>query len=162
MDAKLQRRVQRYGWDAAAGAYDAGWGDGLRSAHDALLDVADLSPGMSVLETACGTGLVTLRAAAAVHPDGSVMATDISGVMVEVASRRVRHEGYDYVQVARMDAENLEVDGVPCKATGSQSVSLHENGRLRKCRLSEAATIQGRAFQEGEDITLDEEGQLIE
>jgi SAM-dependent methyltransferase len=38
------------------------------------------------------------------------MATDISGVMVEVASQRVRHEGYDYVQVARMDAENLEVD----------------------------------------------------
>jgi hypothetical protein len=58
--------------------------------------------------------------------------------------------------------ENLVVDGVPCKTTGFQSVSLHENGRLRMCRLSEAATIQGRAFQAGEDIALDENGNLVE
>ena len=58
--------------------------------------------------------------------------------------------------------ENLEVDGVPCKATGFQSVSLHEDGGLRMCRLSEAATIQGRAFQAGEDIALDENGKLVE
>jgi hypothetical protein len=58
--------------------------------------------------------------------------------------------------------ENLEVDGVPCKATGFQSVSLHENGRLRMCRLSRATTIQGRAFTEGEDVALDENGTLAE
>jgi hypothetical protein len=58
--------------------------------------------------------------------------------------------------------ENLEVDGVPCKATSFQSVSLHENGRLRMCRLSRVATIQGRTLREGEIISLDEEGNLLD
>jgi hypothetical protein len=56
--------------------------------------------------------------------------------------------------------EDLEVDGVPCKATGYQSVSLHENGRLRICRLSRAATIQGRGYRQGDDVAFDEHGKL--
>ena len=110
MDDRLQRRVQRYGWDAAVPHYDSGWGDGLRAAHDALLSMVDLSPGLSVLETACGTGLVTLRAAVGVMPGGSVLATDISGKMVEETARRVQEKGYDHVYVTRMDGENLTVE----------------------------------------------------
>jgi hypothetical protein len=58
--------------------------------------------------------------------------------------------------------EDLEVDGVPCKATGFASVVLHENGKLRGCRLSRTATIQGRTFQEGDDVAFDESGNLTD
>ncbi|SDJ45378.1 hypothetical protein SAMN05421850_1374, partial [Lutimaribacter saemankumensis] len=34
MDARLQLRVQRYGWDAACPHYHVGWSDQLRPAHD--------------------------------------------------------------------------------------------------------------------------------
>jgi len=40
MDAKLQRRVQRYGWNKAAGAYRAGWRDQLSAAQSRMLDLA--------------------------------------------------------------------------------------------------------------------------
>jgi ubiquinone/menaquinone biosynthesis C-methylase UbiE len=113
MEPKLQRRVQRYGWDAAVQHYDPGWEKGLKTAQDALIRLAELSPGHSVLETACGTGLVTLRAAASVLPGGFVFATDISGEMVEETTRRVNECGFEHVQVRRVEAEKLVWDGKP-------------------------------------------------
>ncbi len=35
MEPRLQRRVQRYGWDRAVAAYEQGWRDQLEPAHDA-------------------------------------------------------------------------------------------------------------------------------
>jgi SAM-dependent methyltransferase len=110
MEAKLQRRVQRYGWDAAAGIYDGAWATALKPAHDDLLDMARPAPSMRVLETGCGTGLVTLRVAAAVGPNGSVFATDIADEMVQATSRRAQAEGPTNVRVERMGAENLKVE----------------------------------------------------
>ena len=78
MDAKLQRRIQRYGWDKAAAAYEAGWSEQLSPAQSLMLAGVCLAPGESVLEVACDTGLVTLRAASLVGPSGSVLGTDIS------------------------------------------------------------------------------------
>ncbi len=42
MDAKLQLRVQRYGWDAAEPHYEECWSDVLVAAHDTLLGIADV------------------------------------------------------------------------------------------------------------------------
>ena len=78
MEARLQLRVQRYGWDKAAPHYESYWSAQLRPAQDRLMQMAALQPGERVLDVACGTGLVTFRAAAAVAPGGSVVATDIS------------------------------------------------------------------------------------
>ena len=64
MDPRLQRRVQRYGWDRAAAAYEEGWQAQLAPAHDLMLDMVALRPGERVLDVACGTGLVTLRVGA--------------------------------------------------------------------------------------------------
>ena len=57
MDAHLQRRVQRYGWDKAAPYYERSWQAQLEPAQTALLDVVELKPGNRVLDVACGTGL---------------------------------------------------------------------------------------------------------
>jgi len=110
MEARLQRRIQRYGWDAAAGIYGDAWAEQLRPAHDSLLTMASLQPGLRVLEVACGTGLVTLRAAERIGPDGTLFATDISGEMVAVTAAEVESRGLHNVTTARTDAESLPVE----------------------------------------------------
>lgn len=107
MDARLQRRVQRYGWDRAAGAYEAGWQRQLEPAQRLMLEMADPQPGDAVLDVACGTGLVSFRAAARVGRHGSVVGTDISGEMVEAARRRMAEGGCVNVRFERGEAEAL-------------------------------------------------------
>lgn len=110
MDAQLQRRVQRYGWDKAEAFYERYWARQLEPAQSGLLALAALRPGERVLETACGTGLITFPAAAAVTPAGTVVATDISQKMVDAAAARAAELGLENVRFERMDAERLAVD----------------------------------------------------
>ncbi len=107
MEARLQRRIQRYGWDLAAAAYEPLWQGPLAPAHAALLAAAALRPGQRVLDVACGTGLVTLRAALAVGPDGRVLGVDIASRMVETAALRARARQVGNAGFARMEAERL-------------------------------------------------------
>lgn len=109
MDARLQRRVQRYGWDKAAAHYERFWARQLAPAQRRLLEVAALAPGERVLDVACGTGLVTLPAAEAVGPGGAVVATDISEEMVRSLRERAAARGLCHVTVERRDAERLEL-----------------------------------------------------
>jgi ubiquinone/menaquinone biosynthesis C-methylase UbiE len=108
MDARLQRRVQRYGWDKAAPVYERYWALQLSPAQDALLEMAALVSGERVLDVACGTGLVTFSAGAAVGESGSVEATDISEAMVAHVRAEARRRNLLNVSVRRMDAESLD------------------------------------------------------
>ena len=119
MDARFQLRVQRYGWDKAAEHYEDYWAEQLAPAQQRLLALAQLAPGERVLDVACGTGLVTFPAARAVGATGSVLATDISEVMVARAEGAALRAGLSTVTVQRMDAQNLQapndsVDAVLC------------------------------------------------
>ena len=107
MDPRLQRRVQRYGWDRAVAAYEEGWRAQLEPAHSLMLDMADLRPGERVLDVACGTGLVTFRMAEAVGERGAVVGTDISGEMVETARRIAAERDLANASFERADAEAL-------------------------------------------------------
>jgi len=107
MDVRLQRRVQRYGWDRAAAAYEHLWQAQLADAQSALLAAAALRSGERVLDVACGTGLVSFAAAQAVGPTGHVLGVDLSGGMVEAAQRRAAQRGVPNARFARMDAESL-------------------------------------------------------
>jgi ubiquinone/menaquinone biosynthesis C-methylase UbiE len=109
MDARLQRRVQRYGWDKAAGHYETFWRRQLAPAQARLLALAALTPGARVLDVACGTGLVTFPAADAVRPGGSVVATDLSEAMVTRLAEAAAARGAAHVRAERMDAEDLRV-----------------------------------------------------
>jgi len=110
MDPRLQKRVQRYGWDKAASAYEDGWREQLAPAQDLLMKLAALAPGERVLDTACGTGLVTLPAAAAVAPDGHVVGADISQAMVDLATGIAADRGVGNVNYARMELEAIDYD----------------------------------------------------
>jgi ubiquinone/menaquinone biosynthesis C-methylase UbiE len=107
MDSRFQQRVQRYGWDRAASSYEQSWQKQLEPAQTRLLEKAALEPGEKVLDLACGTGLVTFRAAAAAG-DGSVTGTDISEAMIEQCTRVAAERGVHNVTFVRMEAEQLD------------------------------------------------------
>lgn len=124
MEPRLQRRVQRYGWDLAAPGYEGLWGAQLAGVQAALLAGATLLPGERVLDLACGTGLVTLAAARAVGPSGQALGTDLSGEMVALAAQQARRQGVPNAGFTRMDAEQLAV------ADGSVDVVLCSLGLM--------------------------------
>ena len=107
MEPKLQRRVQRYGWDRAAAFYEPFWRDQLRPAHDELMRRAALQPGETVVDVACGSGQITFRAADAVGAEGHVLGLDISAKMVAEAEAERIERGAGNVAFRRADAEEL-------------------------------------------------------
>lgn len=107
MEPRLQRRVQRYGWDLAADDYETLWQSQLAAAQTRLLERVSLQAGEQVLDVACGTGLVTLRAAQSVGQRGQVIGVDLSARMVQAAERRAQARGLRHVRFERMDAEQL-------------------------------------------------------
>lgn len=109
MDPRLQRRVQRYGWDLAADDYEPLWQRQLAPAQEAMLALARPTPGERVLDVACGTGLVTLAAAQRVGRRGRVLGVDLSERMVEAARRRAEAQGLAQASFERMDGEALAV-----------------------------------------------------
>jgi ubiquinone/menaquinone biosynthesis C-methylase UbiE len=109
MEPKLQRRIQRYGWDLAADDYEPLWQAQLADVQATLLTEVAPSPGERVLDVACGTGLVAFGAAGAVGPSGEVLGVDLSGQMVEAARQRALKRRLHNVSFARMDGETLEL-----------------------------------------------------
>ena len=109
MEADLQRRIQRYGWDRAAAYYENFWQQQLKPAQDKLLGLAKLQPGEKVIDIACGTGLVSFPAAEILGPNGFVLATDISDAMVKISTQTAKERNLTNIQFKRMDAEQLDV-----------------------------------------------------
>jgi ubiquinone/menaquinone biosynthesis C-methylase UbiE len=109
MEGQLQKRVQRYGWDKAASSYESSWQRQLKPAQDLLLRMAAIQPGDKVLDIACGTGLVSFRAAEQVGLDGYILGTDISDRMIELAKKISQEKSITNIAFERMDAEQLTV-----------------------------------------------------
>lgn len=109
MEPRLQRRIQRYGWDLAASEYESLWQAQLAEAQSKVLACTAAAPGERVLDLACGTGLVAFGAARAVGPGGRVVGTDLSGQMIDSARRRGEALQLSNVDFARMDAEALDL-----------------------------------------------------
>ena len=110
MDAKLHRRVQRYGWDLAVEMYDRHWVPVLRECSERSLALAALSPGERVLDVATGTGVAAFLAAEAVGASGSVVATDLSSSMIEATQAEAARAGVSNMTFERVDAEDLPYD----------------------------------------------------
>jgi ubiquinone/menaquinone biosynthesis C-methylase UbiE len=146
MEPKLQRRVQRYGWDKASAFYEDSWSKQLEPAQNRLMEMADLKPGEKVLDMACGTGLVSFRAAELVGPTGSVLGTDISENMVKAATEVAKANNITNITFERRDTEDLQLDDnnfdvaldslglmyypVPLKACEEMGNALKSGGRV--------------------------------
>lgn len=104
---------QRKHWSAVAG----GWAAWFEWTERNFSPITDWFRGAGVwqqrtriLDVACGAGYPALAAAAAVRPDGRVVATDISPDMVAAAARRAAAIGLGNIDFRVMDAERLVVE----------------------------------------------------
>lgn len=145
MDARLQRRVQRYGWDLAAADYEALWQRQLAPAQAAMLEAAALAPGERVIDVACGTGIVSAAAARAVGASGRVLGIDIAEQMVEAARQRALPQA----RFMRMDGEAL--DGI---ADASFDVALCALGLMYLPAPERALREMARVLLPGGRVAL--------
>ena len=111
-DAEKFKVATREQWDKHA----KGWndhslqiGDWLRESTDAMLAMAEVGPGLYVLDVAAGAGDQTLDIAKRVGPSGSVLATDLSPAILAFAKEKARCAGYGNVEIQAADGENLKV-----------------------------------------------------
>ena len=89
-------------WDGRAQNYDAQVGASYAKAYEMTADRFKqyLKPTDTVLDFACGTGIVTLAVAPAVK---SVRAIDVSGEMVRRAQEKIEAQGMENVTVTQTD-----------------------------------------------------------
>ena len=104
------------GWDGHTAAIRA-W---LRQPTDAMLDMAGIAPGSTVLDVAAGAGDQTLDIARRVGPTGRVLATDLSPTILALAQHNADQAGLDNVQTRVVDGEDLTLkaasfDAVVCR-----------------------------------------------
>ncbi|SMO53338.1 class I SAM-dependent methyltransferase [Solitalea koreensis] len=109
MDAQLQKRIQRYGWDKAASYYEQYWQQQLEPAQTELLNMIVPGKGEYVLDVACGTGLLDFKISEMVGSSGKVHGTDISEGMIEIAKKSAKDLGINTVSFERMEAEELNI-----------------------------------------------------
>ena len=97
-------------WDRAAAGWDRHtpvirqW---LRTGTDTMLNMAGVVPGASVLDMAAGAGDQTLDVANRVGPTGSVLATDSSPAILQLAQQRAHAAGFHQVKTLVADGEHL-------------------------------------------------------
>ena len=109
-DAVKFKESTREQWQTAAEAWHR-WGpvlnDWLGSATELMLEMALIKEGDRVLDVAAGTGQQSLAAARRVGPKGSVLATDISGNILEFAAATAQEAGISNLETRVMDGESI-------------------------------------------------------
>jgi len=84
-----------------------------------LIDLADIQPGMRVLDLGCGTGITTEFVLRALGDSGPVYGLDISDPMLAVARERIASERVIWLQADAAEASNLidePVDRIVCNS----------------------------------------------
>ncbi|MFE0759253.1 class I SAM-dependent methyltransferase [Inquilinus sp. NPDC058860] len=106
-------------WESAAPGW-AKWehvfATSLSGATDALIDMAGIRPGMRVLDLACGAGSQSIQAAMRVGAGGKVVASDISGTMLENVRRNAARAGLQNIETLERAADELDKTQAPFDA----------------------------------------------
>jgi SAM-dependent methyltransferase len=118
------RAQSRKGWGEQAAGWEARR-DELRAATMPvsawMIDAIDPQPGHMLLELAAGTGDTGLLAAELVEPGGTLISSDFSPEMLQVATRRAEELGVRNVRFKQIDADTSidveagTIDGVLCR-----------------------------------------------
>ena len=127
-------------WEGAA----AGWGrraDRVRHwgmpVSAWMIDHLDLQPGQHVLELAAGPGDTGFLAAELIRPGGTLISSDGTEAMLEVARERARELGIENVEFKRLELEWIDqpaasVDAILCR--WGVMLSVDPSAALRECR----------------------------
>ena len=95
-------------YDLVAAAFDRYAERTVFPITECLMEMTGVRVGDSVLDVACGSGIVSRRAAAIVGPGGRVTGIDLSPGQIGVARERSRAQGYHWNEFLVMDALRLE------------------------------------------------------
>jgi ubiquinone/menaquinone biosynthesis C-methylase UbiE len=112
-DSQAFKTRMRTQWDRTAIGWDShtpvirAW---LAQATEAMLDMARVAPGQSVLDVAAGAGDQTLDIARRVGPQGRVLATDLSPAILALAQANADRVGLGNVSTLAADGEALPVE----------------------------------------------------
>lgn len=109
MDAQAFKDNERLAWDLCAEDYDRCLTESFRPFSERLLSLACLRRGQRVLDIATGSGLAAFLAARSVGPEGDVLGIDLSGRMIELATRHAERNQVHNIRFLQMDAEHLEL-----------------------------------------------------
>lgn len=119
MTDDASKHALRHTWESAAPGW-AKWehmfATSLFDATEALIDMAGIGPGMRVLDLACGAGSQTIQAARRVGPAGTVVASDISGTMLEHVRRNAERAGLRNIETLERAADELDETQAPFDA----------------------------------------------
>ena len=75
-----------------------------------MLDHAGVQPGLRVLELAAGPGETGFLAAELIRPGGSLVCTDATDEMLDVARARAKALGIEHVEFKRIELEWIDLD----------------------------------------------------
>lgn len=106
-DTHSRKASMQQQWDAAAAGWNAhsrqiqAW---LRRPSEAMLNMAEVRSGASVLDVAAGAGEHTLEIAQRVGPEGYVLATDLSAQILALAQQKFQAAGCDWAHTWVADA----------------------------------------------------------
>jgi ubiquinone/menaquinone biosynthesis C-methylase UbiE len=89
----------------------------MRPFVEALVARAELAPGMSVLDVACGTGFVARRAIEAVGVSGQVVGLDLNPVMIAMAQGTPAPGDIQWIEASALDMPVADAgfDAVLCQ-----------------------------------------------
>ena len=121
--AGRSKEAVRQGWTGRAGARSRWHAKNVvhtRALTEALLEAAQIRPGMQVLDVAGGTGDPAIAEAKVVGPQGHVTATDLVPEMLVAAEAEARKTGVSNITFRQADAESLpfpdeSFDAVTCR-----------------------------------------------
>jgi ubiquinone/menaquinone biosynthesis C-methylase UbiE len=160
------RRRSAQNWETAAAGWEAER-DRMRVMSRPLtawlVANLDLRPGVTVLEVAAGPGETGLEVAAALTGGGTVILSDRSPAMVEVARRAAAAAGLENVQLRVLDAESMDladavVDRVVCRfgymLLPDPAAALRETRRVLRADGRLAFAVWGAAAENEWATTL--------
>ncbi len=86
-----------------------------------MVQLADIQPGMRILDLGCGTGVTSEAVLQILGPSGHIYALDVSDSMLAVARQQVQAKNATFLQadaadVVRMLADQAPVDRIVCNS----------------------------------------------
>jgi len=94
-------------YESKSGNYDDTWHADFTTR---FLSYLNLQPSQSVLDLACGTGLLTFKEADAVGPTGRVFGIDVTPGMLAIASQKKEQGGEKYANVELCEGDILQLE----------------------------------------------------
>lgn len=136
-------RLLRNGWIRRQSLLGEKWHSKFiaqtREATEALVQIARIAQGLSVLDIASGTGEPAITLAEAVGPGGHVVATDLARGMLEVAEENAHTAGVTNISFQQADAHSLPFadvtfDRITCRFGAMYFVDVSQTlSEMRRC-----------------------------